>query len=237
MEVGGLKIEETLSRLNCRYQSLFFIASIGTVMASFVGVLTSLLYFEMANMVNCVFLCVFGLTMMVIDIPGCPRWASRYRQVVRKYFRFLTRLTGKSLWFLYLGCLVAVSLWPSEHLSRDMGMVFFALSLSLFIVTVAFIGLLISIKKSLVLEKVRQALRAQFRGDALEAYRKWALTEPSHGMQFEEFNRMASEVTANRICFDVTDLGIIYNALDEHQKSAINEKEFSDWYQGMLTYV
>eukprot|EP00923_Selenidium_pygospionis_P008695 GHVN01014828.1.p1 GENE.GHVN01014828.1~~GHVN01014828.1.p1 ORF type:complete len:105 (-),score=13.28 GHVN01014828.1:360-674(-) len=90
-----------------------------------------------------------------------------------------------------------------------MGMVFFALSLSLFIVTVAFIGLLISIKKSLVLEKVRQALRAQFRGDALEAYRKWALTEPSHGMQFGELGGSLLRLTNTYIVSDQTSFTLL----------------------------
>lgn len=237
METGGLKIEETLSRLNCKYQTLFFLAALGTVFSSVIGIFSSLLYFEIANAINCVFLCGFGIIMMILDIPGSPRWAGRYRQVVRKYMRFLTRLTGKALWFLYLGCLVVVSLWPTRGLKNDMMMIFFALATSFFIVSVAAIGLLIAVRKSLLLEKVRKALQQQFRDSGPEVYRKWAITEPSHGMQFEEFNRMAADITHGHMQFDVTDLGIIYNALDEHQKSAINEREFCEWFQGMLTYV
>lgn len=41
--------------------------------------------------------------MMVLDIPGSPRWAGIHRKTIRKYTRFLTRLTGKALWLLYLG--------------------------------------------------------------------------------------------------------------------------------------
>eukprot|EP01068_Selenidium_serpulae_P001227 Selendium_serpulae@DN1304_c1_g1_i1.p2 len=46
----------------------------------------------------------------------------------------------------------------------------------------------------------------------------------SHGMQFEEFNRMAADITHGHMQFDVTDLGIIYNALDEHDNRAIQHR-------------
>jgi len=237
MESGGAKVEETLSRLNCKYQTLFFLASIGVVFASFIGSFSSLFSFQLANTVNCVFLSVFGFVMMVLDIPGSPRWAGRYRQLVRKYARFLTRLTGKSLWFFYLGSLVAVCLWPSTDASSEMMMSFIALIISFFVVVVSLIGLLIAVRKSLRLERVRRQLQTNYKGNSQEVFRKYAIVDPTHGMQLDEFNRMASDQTQGFLVFDVTDLGIIYNALDEHQKSAINEREFLEWMHGIMTYV
>jgi len=237
METGGAKIEETLSRLNCKYQTLFFLASVGVVFASVIGTFSSLFSFQLANTVNCVFLCIFGFIMMILDIPGSPRWAGRYRLQVRKYARFLTRLTGKSLWFFYLGSLVAVCLWPSKEANSEIMLLFVALLTSLFVVLVSLIGLLIATRKSLRLEKVRRQLQAIYKGNSSEVFRKYAIVDPTHGMQLEEFKRMASDQTQNTVLFDMTDLGIIYNALDEHQKSAVNEREFLEWMQGGLTFV
>lgn len=103
METGGAKIEETLQRLNCKYQTLFFISSWCVIIGALMSLVSSLFALKLATFVNSFFLFVFGCVMMVLDIPGSPRWAGKYRQNVRKYARFLTRLTGKSLWLLYLG--------------------------------------------------------------------------------------------------------------------------------------
>lgn len=235
MESGGAKVEETLSRFNCKYQTLFFGAGLGVLFGAIVALIGSLLHLQPANIINSVFLTFFGIIMMILDVPGSPRWAGRYRQLCRKYCRFLTRLTGKSLWFLFLGSLTACNLWPSKR-GADV-LIFVAITLSLFVAAVSIIGLLIAVRKSLRLEKVRKAVQQSCKGVYVEVYRKYAMTDPQHGMQFEEFNRMCADHTFGKLQLDVTDLGIIYNALDEHQKSAINEREYTEWLAGTMTYV
>ncbi|EPR62813.1 putative COPI associated protein [Toxoplasma gondii TgCatPRC2] len=235
MESGGARVEETLVRLNCKYQTLFFCAGMAAVTAGVIGGLTSLLTLQLACLVNSTFLLVFGFVMMLLDVPGAPRWAGRYRSSIRKYFRFLTRLTGKALWLLFLGSMTAVTLWPSNRQAH--ALLFFTICLSFFVSSVAIVGLLIAIRKSLRLEKVRKAILMSCKGAYIDVYRKYAMTDPQHGMQFEEFNRLCADVTGGRLQFDITDLGIIYNALDDHQKSAINEREFSEWMTGSMTYL
>eukprot|EP00914_Ancora_sagittata_P017710 GHVO01034798.1.p1 GENE.GHVO01034798.1~~GHVO01034798.1.p1 ORF type:complete len:252 (+),score=21.63 GHVO01034798.1:66-821(+) len=237
METGGAKIEEALARLNLKYQSLFFVAACCVEIASIVALISSFFFFELANFVNSSFLLFFGFTMMLLDLPGSPRWAGRYRYMIRKYSRFLTRLSGKALWFLYLGCLVAVSLWPGSRAQSGMGFMVTAVCTSIFVVFVAVLGLFIAFRKSLRLEKVRKALQVSYRGNSPEVYRKYAITDPSHGMQYEEFNRVCSDGTQGKIQFDVFELAIIFNALDEHQKSAINEREFTEWMAGPMAYL
>ncbi|KAL8445691.1 hypothetical protein Emed_005455 [Eimeria media] len=227
MESGGARLEETLLRLNCRYQTLFFCAAMTVVGAGVIGFLTSLAAFELASLIVSAFLVVFGFLLMLLDVPGSPRWAGRYRSLVRKHFRFLTRLTGKSLFVVFLGSLLSLTLWPSKR--GGSGLVFLSVTMSFFVVGVALVGLLIAIRKSLRLEKVRKSVLLAAKGHFGDAYRKYAMTDPAHGLQFEEFNRLCADHTAGRLQFDITDLGIIYNALDEHQKSAINEREFSEW--------
>eukprot|EP00922_Rhytidocystis_sp_ex-Travisia-forbesii_P012732 GHVS01019160.1.p1 GENE.GHVS01019160.1~~GHVS01019160.1.p1 ORF type:complete len:274 (+),score=19.15 GHVS01019160.1:167-988(+) len=235
MESGGAKVEETLSRFNCKYQTLFFGAGLGVLFGAAVALMVSVLHLHPTQIINSIFLLFFGIIMMILDVPGSPRWAGRYRQLCRRYCRFLTRLTGKSLWFLFLGSLTACALWPSGRGGNVL--LFVAISLGFFVVAVSIVGLLIAIRKSLRLEKVRKAVQQSCKGAYLEVYRKYAMTDPQHGMQFEEFNRMCADHTFGKLQFDVTDLGIVYNALDEHQKSAINEREFTDWLAGTMTYI
>lgn len=235
MESGGAKIEETLSKFNCKYQTLFFIAGFAVVFGGMVGLVGSLFTLEFANLVVSFFLIIFGLIMMVLDVPGSPRWAGRYRILCRKFVRFLTRLTGKAMWFLFLGCMSACNLWPTDRAGGSL--LFFTILISFFVIIVSIMGLLIAVRKSLRLEKIRKAVITGSKGLSADVYRKYAMTDPSHGMQFEEFNRLCADFTSGKLQFEVTDLGIIYNALDENQKGAINEREFCEWITGTMTYV
>lgn len=56
MESGGARVEETLLRLNCKYQTLFFCSGMAGVCAGAIGGLTSLLTLQLACLVNSVFL-------------------------------------------------------------------------------------------------------------------------------------------------------------------------------------
>eukprot|EP01056_Protomagalhaensia_sp_Gyna25_P001316 Protomagalhaensia_sp_Gyna_25__1315@NODE_165_length_4702_cov_205_856959_g128_i0_p3_GENE_NODE_165_length_4702_cov_205_856959_g128_i0NODE_165_length_4702_cov_205_856959_g128_i0_p3_ORF_typecomplete_len275_score20_70COPI_assoc/PF08507_10/9_8e06DUF3278/PF11683_8/6_1e02DUF3278/PF11683_8/0_16UPF0139/PF03669_13/0_25UPF0139/PF03669_13/2_6e03DUF2304/PF10066_9/9_6e02DUF2304/PF10066_9/0_13DUF2304/PF10066_9/1_2e04SdpI/PF13630_6/1_4SdpI/PF13630_6/1_3e02DUF485/PF04341_12/2_1e03DUF485/PF04341_12/0_12_NODE_165_le len=237
MEAGGARVEETLSRLNCKYTTLFFIAGWVTILTSIVSFLNAVANLSLVGIVQSVFLQVFGFIMMVLDIPGAPEWASRYRTLVRRHIRFLTRLTGKSIWFLYLGSMIAVCMWPTHNSRRSGFFMFFGLCMSFFVIAVSVIGLSIALRKSLRLEKIRKQVQNSYKGNASEVYRKYAITDPTHGMQFGEMNRLCADYSQGRFQFDVVDLAIIYNALDDHQKSAINEREFTEWVSGTMTFL
>ncbi|KAF8820708.1 putative COPI associated protein [Cardiosporidium cionae] len=234
MESGGARIEDALHRLNCRYQSLFFAAAIFIVFGATIALISSIFSFELANIVNSTFLEVFGIIMILLDVPGNPRWSAHYRAILRKYVRFLTLLTGKGLWFLFLGCLTASTLWPTKKGGN--GFLLFAVVISFSAVVVSIIGLMMAIRRSLRLERIRKAIVSQ-KGASPDVYRKYALCDPNHGMQFEEFNRLCSDYSSGRVQFDIADLGIIYNALDDHQKCAVNEREFNAWMKGHMTYL
>ena len=166
---------------------------------------------------------------MLVDMPGSPRWAARYRNTIRLYFRFLSRLTMKSLFILFLGCLLSCVLTPASR--SGLGLIA-ASAAAAFVSLAAAAGLLIAARKSLRLEKVRRSILLSSKGQFIDVYSKYAISDPGHGLQLEEFNRMSADFTKGRLQFSLTDLGIIYNALDEHQKSAINEREFAQWMTG-----
>ncbi|CDJ51579.1 hypothetical protein, conserved [Eimeria brunetti] len=191
-------------------------------------------------------------------MPGSPRWAGRYRSLIRRQCRFLTRLTLKSLFLLFLGCLLSCVLVgvspspsrappsvssvssvssPSPGSTGALASALLSALASLFIGLVALAGLLIAIRKSLRLERVRRSLLRLAKGAYGELYAQYAAADPAHGLQFEEFNRLAADASAGRMQFSLLDLGIIFNALDEHQKSAINEREFTQWLTGTMTYL
>lgn len=236
VEKGGEKIENTLMKLNVRYQTLFFSSGVMTVMSGIVSILESLRYFYFTNFIVSTFLIIMGLIMMVLDIPGTPRWAAKHRILIRKYIKFLTRLTGKSVWFFFLGAISCMNMWPhpkNESLFRS----FLVVLVSAFIFCVSIVGFLIALRKSLRLEKLKKTIKIVSKGAYIDCYRKYSVADPEHGMQFEEFNRMGADHTNGTISFDFLDLFIIFNALDEHQKCSINEREFLEWINGPVTYL
>ncbi|EUT78581.1 hypothetical protein PFAG_05157 [Plasmodium falciparum Santa Lucia] len=79
VEKGGEQIENTLMKLNVRYQTLFFSSGVMTVFCGTISLLESLRYFYFTNFVVSTFLITMGLIMMILDIPGTPRWASKHR--------------------------------------------------------------------------------------------------------------------------------------------------------------
>lgn len=111
----------------------------------------------------------FGTAVMLLDTPGTPRWAGVHRNSIRKHARFLTRLTGKSLFLFYLGmlqrdtlsgaradrltrlvthayfitgCTAMSCLWPKQRATSSSFLVFLAFFLGSFVNIVALLGLL-----------------------------------------------------------------------------------------------
>merc|ERR1719450_1444048 len=77
--------------------------------------MNSVLTIAPASFLSAAFQFFFGTIMLIIDIPGTPRWAAKHRSLARKHARFLSRLTGKSLFFLYLSTMVSLTLWPNAR--------------------------------------------------------------------------------------------------------------------------
>ncbi|KAK2195346.1 hypothetical protein BdWA1_003022 [Babesia duncani] len=229
---GAARLEETLEMLNLRYQTLFFASASLIVINAIFNFLKSLSITEFPTLVMASFLIVNGLMIMVLDVPGTPRWAAKYRRSIRKNIRFLTRLVGKSIWLSTLGA----TLMTTSKRAGALRMAFGTLS-AFFVFGVAVTGFLIAVRKSLKLERVKSVIKDSCKGAYIDCYRKYALGDPDYGMQFEEFNRMCADHTSGLCQFDIIDLYIIFNVLDEYQKCAINEREFYEWMAGSIVFL
>lgn len=235
VESGAARLEQTLELLNLRYQTLFFLAAVIIVTNAVFTFLRCFGFTELPGLLLSTFLITNGLIIMVLDVPGTPRWAAKYRRHIRRNMRFLTRLTGKSIWLSVLGAATVVTVKSNRSVGA-LRLVFGMLS-SLFVFGVSLAGFLIAVRKSFRLEKAKSIIKDTSKGAYIDCYRKYALGDPDHGMQFEEFNRMCADHTSGRLQFDIVDLYIIFNVLDEHQKCAINEREFYEWMAGSLVFL
>jgi len=235
---GGVKVEGALERVGLSWQILFFVSSLGVMFGAIVGALGAFGTFELAALVDEIFLFIFGLIIFVLDIPGNPRWTLKYRQWIRKYIRILTRISGTSAWLLFLGTMTACSLWPtSSKISTEDLLLFIAIVVSFVVVAAAIIGFMISVAKSMRLRDVQRAIQAVSKGNFPETFRKYAIATPHIGMRMDEFNRMCADHTQGRTQYPLSDLAVIYNALEDEQKDALSEREFMNWMVGGITLL
>eukprot|EP00745_Piridium_sociabile_P034752 TRINITY_DN599_c0_g1_i1.p1 TRINITY_DN599_c0_g1~~TRINITY_DN599_c0_g1_i1.p1 ORF type:complete len:288 (-),score=22.83 TRINITY_DN599_c0_g1_i1:238-1101(-) len=238
MAAGGVKVEDALGKFGISWQVMFFVSSLGVMFGAVVGALGAFGTFEPAALVDEVFLFFFGMMVFVMDIPGHPRWTLKYRQWIRKYMRVLTRISGTSIWCLFLGCMTVCSLWPSSNkISTKDLLLFIAIVISFVVVASSILGFLISIAKSMRLRDVQRAIQTVSKGNFQETYRKYAMASPHIGMRMDEFNRMCADHTQGRVQYPLSDLAVIYNALEDEQKDALSEKEFVGWMAGGISLL
>ncbi|EDO08576.1 putative integral membrane protein [Babesia bovis T2Bo] len=235
MDMGAARLEQTLEMLNVRYQSLFFAAASSIVANAIMTFIGSLSLTQIPSLIMATFLIINGMMIMILDVPGTPRWAGKHRRNIRKNMRFLTRLTGKSLWLALLGSMSLMTIRAAR--SVNVLRACFSTLSTFFVFAAAATGMLIAIRKSLRLERVKSIIKENSKGAYIDCYRKYALGDPDYGMQFQEFNRMCADHTSGLHQFDIIDLYIIFNVLDEFQKSAINEREFYEWMAGSLVFL
>lgn len=61
------------------------------------------------DIMNEVFLVVFGAVLFVLHAPLNFKWIMDYKAGISKYCRLLTRFTGLGMYLLFLGCLVSLT--------------------------------------------------------------------------------------------------------------------------------
>merc|ERR1719160_2021600 len=100
------------------------------------------------------FLVMFGLLMVVLDLPfgaTSPR-ANMVRDSIYKYMLFLTRFTGRGLWYCFLGTMIWSALFDL-NISWYLGFM-----LGLFVVFIGLVTMFKGIRLSLKLDMVRKQI-------------------------------------------------------------------------------
>merc|ERR1719337_512246 len=71
---------------------------------------------EPAGFVTVLFQLFFGLLMVVLDfpIPHPSPMLANVRAHIYKFFLFLTRFTGRGLWYLFLGTMIFATLFDPK---------------------------------------------------------------------------------------------------------------------------
>ncbi|CAD7931678.1 unnamed protein product [Amoebophrya sp. A25] len=142
------------SRFGGLWKLLFFVGAVSVLAAGVLGIIggiTNLL--SPFSFCNQVYLCVFGLIMLVIDAPIAQAEEAKF--AVFRYLLFMTRFTGRGVWYLFLATMIWASLF---NLGLEPFLGFF---LSGYVAVLGALSIFVGVQKSLRLEKMRKAICAQ----------------------------------------------------------------------------
>lgn len=232
---GGGQVNDMVSKMMeqgkkfpMTWKLLFFVAACCVTAAGVIGTLAfAFTTIQPFGLLDQIYLLIFGLFMVVVDCPFPHPQIKAAKLVIYKYFLFMTRFSGRGLWYLFLGCMSFGCLWDN-NISPLLG--FF---IGGYVVGLGGASTFFGIQKSLKLDKVRKAVASQMasRGGGVEVF------VPPNGMTAQMFNEMSHSHT--NISFTDEELEYIMNALSATVKAdaIISREEFAEWQRGRMTLM
>jgi hypothetical protein len=232
---GGGRPAPRSGKMNTAKMNLWWFAAAIAVMAGGVIGTLDLLFttFAPLDLIDEIYLLGFGLIMFVIDAPLNFKFLIEVKSGVHKYCKFLTRLMGRGIWYIFLGTMTFATLWEnniSPFLAVILG--FFVFGIGVFSATFGFV-------KSRKLDKVRFAVAQNRDSGKLDSlYNNFAKTAPQLGLMRAEFNEMAQGLKG--ITFDADELYYIFNALStgpSDREDNINRDALEAWCGSGMTML
>jgi hypothetical protein len=193
----------------------FFLGACCVIAAGVVGVISLALFaFAPFDLINEIYLLVFGLMMLIIDFPVPHPKVQEFKLKIYDFFLFMTRFTGRGIWYLFLGTMIVASLWDLS-LQPFLGFI-----LGGYVVLLGFASIFYGVSKSMKLEKVRAALLKK--GNALEIF-------PPTGLNAQGFNDLAQQNTGVR--FTDEEIHYIFDAMSFTVRAddIISKEEYAEW--------
>merc|ERR1719163_1835917 len=130
-----------------------------------------------------------GLLLATVDTPlfTSIHFVTHIRQACNRFLAIVTRVTGKGIVYMFLGC----TLWSSMWTNLEGGLLLFlAFFLGIFIFFTGVVSVLLGIIKSRNLNIVRNELKKDGM-NLQQQYDQFARINPNTGLTPEEFERMS----------------------------------------------
>mmetsp|Transcript_36977 Transcript_36977/g.81212 ORF Transcript_36977/g.81212 Transcript_36977/m.81212 type:complete len:249 (-) Transcript_36977:78-824(-) len=189
-----------------RWKIFFFGGAICTLASAIISVFYYIFHAQFAPcaFMSQIFLLGFGMLMIMLDFPF-PH-PSPHLQAVRahcfKFVLFMTRFTGRGMWYLFLGSLVYVSL-VDEEIAVVVGLIFV-----FYLVCLGVFALVKGIHLSRSLHRVQQDILNAGRGSQPEQY-----FPRGQNLSKEQFKALIVQNTNRPDLFTDDEYDFIINAL------------------------
>lgn len=205
---------------NLSWKLLFFAAAVCVLSAGVMAILLIIFSFEWApfTFFSELFLLIFGLIMVILDAP-IPTNANvqAFRINIYKFFLFMTRFTGRGIWYCFLGTMVWMSLFDQENegwFAQLLGVIAGLYPIVLGIVCMIY-GFMLSRK----LDDVRRQLQMK------------AVQCPPNGLSKEQFKTMIMNESKLNFSDDELDYamnGLSFTAMNDR---VVSFAEYTYWLQ------
>ncbi|EER05016.1 conserved hypothetical protein [Perkinsus marinus ATCC 50983] len=217
--------------------SLLLSSGAGSVFVAAVVNLLHVLYYHpliLLSILEAFFLLMFSVMMVAIDLPTRTRVAVELREFAEGFLKILMRITGKGVWYVYLGSAVFSSMRANKCWSAG------AWLLGGYTFLVGMITGALGFSKSRKLNRIRREIGLQFDNDAERIYEAFAVDDPSRGMTREEFAAMTSQLTSITLRDD--EVKYIYSALCtgvgyRNSKGELTASELRKWMNTRFTLL
>jgi hypothetical protein len=213
-DLGGGQAVAGIAK-NMSWKLLFFVAAVCTLASSVISILFMIITFawEPAGFVTVLFQLFFGLLMVVLDfpIPHPSPMLANVRAHIYKFFLFLTRFTGRGMWYLFLGTMIFATLFDLNISA------FFGICLGGYVGILGLVTLIFGVRLSQKLDVVRQELLL---GDK---------QCPPNGYSMQGFNDLAIRVAKQE--FNDDELTYVFNSLSFNPMNdgVVNPEEYKMW--------
>lgn len=141
------------------WKMFFFAGSCCVLASAFIAIIYFIIHFQWApcTFTSQLFLFFFGIVMLVLDfpIPYPNPYLQQIRENVYKFCLFMTRFTGRGMWYTFLSTMCFVALWD-DNISWFLAVIF-----SGYLLVLGFAAMYKGIKLSRSLNKVRTAILDQ----------------------------------------------------------------------------
>jgi len=191
----------------------FFIASVFIIIGAFFAALTLFANGSFVDFLNLTYMLLFGLTMAILDTPiwGTMKIVKELKANVGKYASFITRITGRGICFVFLGCANLSAMFANLD---SVGMKIMAFILNGLVIIVGILAIVVGFNKSQKLKKMQWALKS---GLLENVYAKYSTQYPESknptetGLTLPEFQRLATEQAP--VKFEEMELKSVFIAL------------------------
>lgn len=203
----------------------FFAAAACSFAGGVIGSLDLLLSFGSPfDLINEAYLVIFGAIMLVIDWPVYNPAFQQKKLMVYKHLLFMTRFTGRGVWYMFLATMIVGSLWDAS-LSPFLG--FFLGGYTLFL---GGASLYYGIQKTIKLDKARQKVKEHASSLDYEVC-------PEMGLNAGQFNDLT--ISTSGVRFTDEEMHYVFNALSftVRSDSVISQEEFAEWLRGTMPTV
>merc|ERR1719247_3462210 len=200
---------------NMSWKLLFFGAACSTLASSIIAILYMIVELQWApcSFTTVLFLFMFGFLQVVLDfpIPHPNPTLAWIRMNIYKFFLFLTRFTGRGMWYLFLGTLIFAVLFDLKI------SYFFGICLGGYVGILGLVTLFFGVHLSPRLDQVRQELVMN------------DTPPPPSGLSTEMFRTLAAQV--GKMDFTEDELTYIFNSLSftASNDGVITPEEYKQW--------